>query len=215
MVRRLKGFGVDVQHHRAIMRGLVTALFEHEAITTTHAKAKRTQMSAERIIALARRKVPNEEAAKGRIQRFIYKPKLIIPKLFGEFAERYKNFSGGFTRVLKLEPRLGDNAPLSIVELIGGKRDMRRALTARIVARHEQQSLPIHPLTQKEIDAISRRGGPEAEKEFRELVEKMKTKFYSNSASLKGLPRMHEPRKRAPIKIVENPLAKKSVNAEK
>jgi large subunit ribosomal protein L17 len=209
MVRKLSSLGVDLQHNKAILRGLVTSLFEHEAITTTHAKAIRTQREANRIIGMAIRSSPTEIAAKGRSQRFIFKPKLIIPKLFGEFADRYKNTAGGgFARILKLEPRLGDNAPQSIVELVGGKRDMKRAITARTVARYEQSNLPLHPLTQQDVSKILKQG-PNAETEFRDLVETMKKKFYSTPQYLKGIPPIQEPKKRAPIKFVDNPLMKK------
>lgn len=208
MVRKLASLGTDLPHNRAIIRSLVTALFEHEAITTTQAKAIRTKRAADRIIGFAKRKAPTEEVARGRAQKYIFKPKVIIPKLFDEYAKRYANTTGGFTRVLKLEPRVGDNSPQSIVELVGGKRDMKRALTARTVARYEQQGMPLHPITKKDVERILKQG-PNSETEFRELVEKMKNKFYSPRHPSVEIPLPRPPKRRAPLRFLPNPLMKK------
>jgi large subunit ribosomal protein L17 len=195
-------------HRKALLRNLVTALLEYESITTTHAKAKETQATAEWLITLAKNKSPNVQEAKIRAQDLIFKPKTTIPKLFDDIAERYKDRTGGYTRVLKLEPRLGDNAPQSILELIGGKRDMRMAITARIVARLEQQGQAVDDITKLNVTKIVN-GDPGMEKRFRKEVEFMKERFYANPKTVEHVRPIIAPKQRAVVRILENPLAKK------
>lgn len=173
--------GRDAKHRRALFRNLVTALFEHESITTTHAKAKETQRLADKLISLTKK--TNTERAISLASSDIFKHGEILPKLFGELKDRYKGREGGFTRVLRLEPRLSDSAPQSIVELVDGSREMKFWYLARIVARLEQQGLPIDNLTKTNVQKLIRyrQNGQE---EFDQLVERMKREFYSNKEVL-------------------------------
>lgn len=209
--------GRTATHRRALLRNLVTALIEHESITTTHAKAKEAQTYAERLITLAKQSQPNDNIAKNEASAYIFKPSITIPKLFTDIADRYKNRAGGYTRVLRLENRLGDNAPQSILELVGGKRDMRRALTARAVARYEAHNEPLNPATRDAVNAIIKEG-PDTKAAFEAEVKAMKKAFYSNigasssSSSSSGEapvpPVAFRPKQRAPIRFVKNPLCK-------
>ena len=72
---------------------------------------------------------------------FIQTPHEIIPRLFGPLRERYMNRPGGYTRVLRVEPKKEDQAPSAILELVDGPKDMRFAMTARAVARNRAQGL--------------------------------------------------------------------------
>ncbi|KAF5097702.1 hypothetical protein D0Z00_002303 [Geotrichum galactomycetum] len=188
-------------HRQATIRNLVSNLLKHESIITTHAKAKEAQSAADKLITLAKTRSPNLDDAKVRAQKFIY--------LFGDIAERYKTRPSGYTRVLKLEPRLGDNAPQSILELVDGKRDMKFSLTARVVARLEKQGLPLDRNTKADVAKIYKYR-ENAEEDFRKEVEFMKERFYSTPESIANLPPVIEPRKKSPIQIVENPLLKNS-----
>jgi large subunit ribosomal protein L17 len=200
---RSRYLGRTETHRKALLRNLVTSLIEHESITTTHAKAKEAQASAEWLITLAKNKSPNVQDSKVRANDVIFKPDVTIPKLFGDLADRYKNRTGGYTRVLRLEPRLGDKAPQSILELVGGKRDMRFAMTARIVARLEQQGLPLDKMTEKNVRTAIK---SKSEEEFRSEVEFMKQTFYQHEKSIENKPPVREPKPRAPIRVVDNPL---------
>lgn len=102
-------------HKKAMMRNMAASLFEHEAITTTVAKAKEIRPYAERIITLARRgdlhairlveqKIPN---------------KAILTKLFKQIGPRFAARPGGYTRILKLGHRPGDGADMARIELVG------------------------------------------------------------------------------------------------
>lgn len=114
---------------------------------------------------------------------------------------------------MRLEPRHGDNAPRSILELIDGNRDMKFALAARTVARLEAQGLPIDPKTSKTVRAIYRYR-KNGEEEFRKEVEFMRERFYSTEESISNVPTTKEPRKKAPLEFATNPLlAKKKAEA--
>jgi large subunit ribosomal protein L17 len=100
-------------HRRALFRNLVTALLEHERIRTTDPKAKEVRRLTDRIITLGKR---GSLHARRRALAYVRKES-VVRKLFDEVAPRFAKRPGGYTRVIKLGPRLGDAAPQSIVEL--------------------------------------------------------------------------------------------------
>lgn len=112
-----------------MLRNLVTSLFEHEQIKTTLPKARDTARLAEKMITLGKKgDLPAYRKANG----FILKPSL-VPKVFGEFAKRYTDRPGGYTRIHKFGNRQGDNAPHAILELVDNPRDIRYEVTAMSV----------------------------------------------------------------------------------
>jgi large subunit ribosomal protein L17 len=102
-------------HRRALMRNQVTSLLAHERIQTTDAKAKVLRRVADRMITLGTRGTLH---ARRRALSWI-RDRDVAAKLFDELAPRYADRPGGYTRVLKLRRRVGDAAPISIVELVG------------------------------------------------------------------------------------------------
>jgi large subunit ribosomal protein L17 len=101
-------------HERLILANLVTALFEHGRITTTEAKAKRMRPLAERLITFAKR---GDLHARRRAMTVI-RDKSVVHTLFAEIGPRFENRPGGYTRVTKIGPRKGDNAPMAVIELV-------------------------------------------------------------------------------------------------
>lgn len=101
-------------HERLLLANLATALFEHGRITTTEAKAKRLRPVAERLITFAKR---GDLHARRRVLQVI-RDKGVVHTLFTEIGPRFENRHGGYTRIVKLEPRKGDNAPMAIIELV-------------------------------------------------------------------------------------------------
>jgi len=101
-------------HRSALLRNMVTSLLDHELIETTDAKAKELRRVADRMITLGKR---GSLHARRRAAAVI-RDETIVAKVFGGLAERYKARPGGYTRVLKSRVRVGDAAPLSIVELV-------------------------------------------------------------------------------------------------
>ena len=101
-------------HERLMLANLATALFEHGRITTTEAKAKRLRPLAERLITFAKR---GDLAARRRVLTVV-RDKGVVHTLFAEIGPRYANRPGGYTRITKIGPRKGDNAPMAVIELV-------------------------------------------------------------------------------------------------
>jgi large subunit ribosomal protein L17 len=114
---RSSKLGRTSAHRRALYRNLVTSLLEHERIATTDAKAKQLRRLADRMITLGKRGTLH---ARRRALRVIRSAD-VTAKVFDDLADRYRDRAGGYTRVLKLRRRVGDAAPLSLVELVGGE----------------------------------------------------------------------------------------------
>jgi large subunit ribosomal protein L17 len=108
--------GGSPAHERLILANLATALFEHGGITTTVAKAKRLRPIAEKLVTSAKR---GDLAARRRVLRVV-RDKSVVHHLFTEIGPRYGNRQGGYTRITKLGPRAGDNAPMARIELVEG-----------------------------------------------------------------------------------------------
>lgn len=106
--------GRNGTHRRATLRNMATALFTHERITTTLGKAKQLRSEADKLITLGKR---GDLHARRLAARDIH-DHAALQKLFGEIADRYKERPGGYTRVLRLGPRRGDNAMTALVELV-------------------------------------------------------------------------------------------------
>ncbi len=110
-------FGREAQHRMAMLRNQVSSLIEHERITTTDMKAKEVRRIAEKVITLGKR----GDVHARRIAFKTVRSRDLIAKLFGPIAERFRTRPGGYTRILKLGQRVGDAAPVSILELLPGE----------------------------------------------------------------------------------------------
>jgi large subunit ribosomal protein L17 len=123
MRHRIAGrrLGRTSSHRKAMMRNLVTSLFEHEKITTTDAKAKELRGVADRMITLGKRGTLH---ARRQALSFI-RDNRITKKVFEELSPRYTERMGGYTRVIKVGTREGDNALLSVIELMPAEEKKR------------------------------------------------------------------------------------------
>jgi large subunit ribosomal protein L17 len=101
-------------HERLILANLATALFEHKRITTTETKAKRLRPLAERLITFAKR---GDLHARRRVLTVV-RDKSVVHELFTEIAPQMAERQGGYTRITKIGPRKGDNAPMAVIELV-------------------------------------------------------------------------------------------------
>jgi large subunit ribosomal protein L17 len=97
-----------------MFRNMVTSLFEHERVQTTDAKAREVRRVAEKLITLGKR---GDLHARRQALAYV-RSKTVVAKLFAELSPRYANRPGGYTRIVKLGSRRGDNAPMSLVELV-------------------------------------------------------------------------------------------------
>ena len=107
-------FGRDSSARKAMLRDVVTALFDKERIETTEAKAKEVSGLADEMITLAKR---GDLHARRQALAFMT-DEAVVQKLFDTIAPKYKERQGGYTRVLKLGPRQGDAALMAILELV-------------------------------------------------------------------------------------------------
>lgn len=181
-------------HRQALLRNLVTSLVKHEAIHTTWPKAKEAQRLAEKLITLAKR---NNETARRSAQGILYvrplppspftpplpdptdvlspqTPNLLMPKLFGELRERYAERPGGYTRVLRTEPKdTYSQAPSALLEFVDSPKDIRFAMTAAAVARDLANGREHTKITQMNVDKVTRyrARGKEA---LEDMVEKVR-----------------------------------------
>ncbi|HVU74825.1 MAG TPA: 50S ribosomal protein L17 [Mycobacteriales bacterium] len=106
--------GGSPAHERLLLANLATQLFEHGGITTTVAKAKRLRPLAERLVTFAKR---GDIHARRQVLTVV-RDKDVVHHLFAEIGPRYSNRPGGYTRITKIGPRKGDNAPMARIELV-------------------------------------------------------------------------------------------------
>ena len=130
---RIKKLGRKKEHRRALLNNLCRALFIHEKIKTTLPKAKETRRIAERLIGFAKQ---NTLAAKRNLYRYLPDHKL-VKILCEEIGPKFMDRQGGYTRIYRLGPRLGDGAEMAIIELVEQSDDdtltQRRKLIQRRV----------------------------------------------------------------------------------
>ena len=131
MRHRVAGYqlGRDRDHRKALRRNLARSLFLHGKVVTTHAKAKAVRPFAEKLITLGKR---GDLAARRRVLTLL-PDKDVVKKLFDEVAPKFQDRPGGYTRILKITDakdrvtRLGDNAKVAILELVGKAEEEAKA----------------------------------------------------------------------------------------
>src|SRR3954452_16838270 len=101
-------------HERLMLANLATSLFEHGRITTTEAKAKRLRPLAEKLVTFAKR---GDLHARRQVLTVV-RNKDVVHHLFAEIGPRFESRPGGYTRIVKVGPRKGDNAPMAVIELV-------------------------------------------------------------------------------------------------
>jgi large subunit ribosomal protein L17 len=116
--------GGSPSHERLMLANLATSLFEHGRITTTEAKAKRLRPLAEKLVTFAKR---GDLHARRQVMTTI-RDKDVVHTLFAEIGPRFADRPGGYTRITKVGPRKGDNAPMAVIELVEGQTVAQQAV---------------------------------------------------------------------------------------
>ncbi len=119
--------GGSSAHQRHILANLATALFEHGKITTTESKARRLRPYAERLITFAKR---GDLHARRQVLTVVT-DKSVVHTLFTEIGPQFATRDGGYTRITKIGPRKGDNAPLAVIELVQEEAEAKPRRRAR------------------------------------------------------------------------------------
>ena len=155
--RTLRKLGRTQAHRNMMYRNLVTSLFKHERIQTTAPKAKEARAVAERLITFAKK---GDLHSRRIAARKVNEP-VVLQKLFAEIGPRYAERPGGYTRIMRVGPRHGDNAELVILELVDGTarpkvKDSRKRARARKVLQAEQKKEAIASFTEQAQEAADR-----------------------------------------------------------
>ncbi|KAG0678595.1 hypothetical protein C6P40_003801 [Pichia californica] len=175
--------GRNAKQVKHTIRNLVSSLIQYEHITTTPAKAKLASNYIENLILKTKKNSNNKNTIiewKKSLYGKLYNQDITIDKLTNEFLNRYLNRNSGFTRLIKLESRFGDNAPQVALEMVdNSNKELMFWYIAKIVARLELQGLEIDPLTKKNMDkVISEKINGELE--FKKIVQICKDNFFNN-----------------------------------
>ena len=165
-------------HERLMLANLATALFQHGRITTTEAKAKRLSPLADRMVTFAKR---GDLHARRKVMTVI-RDKAVVHELFTEIGPQYAGRPGGYTRITKIGPRKGDNAPMAVIELVepmaeavvteatsATKRAARDAEAAAAAPSVEEQVEDASEAAVEEVEAAAET--PEAQAEAAEQIE--------------------------------------------
>ncbi|HPE12055.1 MAG: 50S ribosomal protein L17 [Actinobacteria bacterium] len=154
-------------HERLMLANLATSLFQHGRITTTEAKAKRLSPLADRLVTFAKR---GDLHARRRVMSVI-RDKSVVHELFTEIGPQYAGRPGGYTRITKIGPRKGDNAPMAVIELVEPMAEavVKEATSAaKRAARDAQKPAATEPETTDEVEATDPVEAPEAQAESAE-----------------------------------------------
>ncbi|EJS43163.1 mrpl8p [Saccharomyces arboricola H-6] len=164
----------DKPHRDALLKNLACQLFQHGSIVSTHAKCKEASRVAERIItwtkrALTTRNSVSQAELKSQIQSQLFLAgdnRKLMERLFKEIAPRYLERPGGYTRVLRLEPRANDSAPQSILELVDlpvvsesetvNRGNLKMWLLVKSVINDDANHLPHNPLTLQNLHKLAK-----------------------------------------------------------
>ncbi|OHU22108.1 50S ribosomal protein L17 [Mycobacteroides franklinii] len=140
--------GGSSSHQKAILANLATALFEHGRIKTTETKARVLRPYAEKLITHAKKgDLHNRREVLKKIR-----DKDVVHALFEEIGPFYSDRNGGYTRIIKVENRKGDNAPMAIIELVKEKTVTSEADRARRVASTKKAEAPAEEAVEVETD---------------------------------------------------------------
>jgi large subunit ribosomal protein L17 len=168
--------GGSAAHQKLILSNLATSLFEHGAITTTATKAKRLQPLAETLITKAKR---GDLTSRRQVMKRI-RDKSVVHALFTEIGERYADRPGGYTRIIKLGPRKGDNAPMVKIELVEALADSPKAKAAA------KKAAPAKKATAKKAAAKDETKVDEAPATDAKVQDVVAGKYEGSAAPLDG-----------------------------
>ena len=129
-------------HRKAMFMNMTNALIKHEQITTTLPKAKELKKFIEKIITLGKK----GDLLSLRKAISVLQDKKMASKVFGVLADRYKERKGGYTRVIKLGSRFGDNAPMSVIELVDRDEEAKGKDSGPVVEKKSDEEIEEQPI---------------------------------------------------------------------
>ena len=184
-MRHLKSgrkLGRTSAHRKALFRNMVTALIRRERIQTTLAKAKELRSHVEKTITLGKKGTLHAK----RLARRVVVEKEAFIKLFGPLSERYAKRAGGYTRIIKIGHRLGDDAPMAFIELVD-----RESEATAVKDKAEKKATP------KKADAKKPEKKAEAKPEKEKKTEAQKKPAEAKTETKKAAPKKADAKKPA------------------
>ena len=145
-----KHLGRSTSHRRAMLSNLVTALFQNGRIRTTEAKAKEGRRLAEKLVTFAKR---GDLHARRQTLKVI-RDQNVVKRLFEEIGPRFQDRNGGYTRIVKLDPRLGDRAPMVVFELLDEAKPAAKKTSG--AAKESKKKGPAKKRTRKKDSAAGK-----------------------------------------------------------
>ena len=162
-MRHLKAgrkFGRTSAHRKALFRNLVQALIKRERISTTLAKAKELRGKVEKTITLGKKGTLH-----ARRQAFKLAPaKEAVQKVFGPLAERYANRSGGYTRIIRIGHRKGDDAPMAFIELVDREGEAKVSSKEKTAPKKEAKDTKPKVTEKKKAEPKAKESAPKKNK---------------------------------------------------
>ena len=197
-MRHLKSgrkLGRTTAHRKALFRNLVTALIRRERIRTTLAKAKELRSHVEKTITLGKKGTLHAK----RLARKVVVEKEAFTKLFSTLSERYAKRSGGYTRIIKIGNRRGDDAPMAFIELVDGEsketeakaKVEKKAAPKKAAAKKPEKKAESKPEKEKKaVKKTETKKPAEAKKETKKAAPKKEAaKKTAKAASKKAAPK--------------------------
>lgn len=145
---------MTTSHRKAMFRNMVTSLFRCRRIETTDAKAKELRQVADKLITFAKK---GDLHSRRNVLRVIA-DKNVVSELFDEIAPSFADRNGGYTRIIKFDRRKGDNAPMSVVELVGLEpkiEDLEKRAEKKKTRKEEKEKEMQEQLAQLEAEAAA------------------------------------------------------------
>jgi large subunit ribosomal protein L17 len=158
--------GGSAAHQKHLLANLATALFEHGKITTTEARARRLRPYAERLITFAKR---GDLHARRQVLT-VMTDKGVVHTLFTEIGPQFAERDGGYTRITKIGPRKGDNAPLAVIELIQEEAEAKPSRRRR-ARRSQPAARPAAPAEAEAEDTVTAAEDDDAAAEADDVTE--------------------------------------------
>jgi len=169
-------FSRTANQRKALLRGLVASLFEHQRIETTVAKAKAIKGIAEKLVTFGKR---GDLHAKRMVMSYVPN-RAVMSKLFSDIAPRFADRNGGYLRIIQTRQRVNDQAPMAIIEFVDYE-DVKAKTAAKGDAKATEKKTekkPVKPKkeTKKTAEAKPKKSAAKAEKEGEEKPKKSRTK---------------------------------------
>ena len=145
--------GRDNKHRRSMLATLTKQVIMNESITTTETRAKEVRKFVDKMITYGKK---GDLVSRRKVYAFVHNDKAVVEKVFNDLAPRYAERNGGYTRILKVGERRGDNSLMVILELVEGKEDKKEA---------KKEEKPAKKETKKETKKESKKTDKKEEKE--------------------------------------------------